>query len=59
VPTFLGAITIIFLIMRVLPGDVAMLILSEEGQIVDPVQLEAMRAELGPTSPSTFSISHG
>ncbi len=51
IPTLLGAVTIIFLIMRVLPGDVAMTILSEQGEAVDPVQYETLRTELGLNQP--------
>jgi peptide/nickel transport system permease protein len=49
IPTFFGAVTIIFLIMRVLPGDVAYVILIGEGEgsLVDPVQLAALREQLG------------
>jgi peptide/nickel transport system permease protein len=49
IPTFFGAITIIFLIMRVIPGDIAYIILSSEGEgaIVDPAQLAALREQLG------------
>ena len=48
VPTLLGAVTVIFLIMRVLPGDVALVVLGgEAGQAIDPAQLEALRSELG------------
>src|SRR5262245_23491639 len=48
VPTLLGAATLVFLIMRVIPGDVALLIFGgdQAGQI-DPKQLAAMRARLG------------
>jgi len=47
----LGAITIVFLLLRVMPGDVAMLILSEEGEHIDPVQLETVREQLGLNRP--------
>lgn len=48
IPTLLGAVTIIFLVMRVLPGDVALTIMGgDTGLTVDPAQLEALRAELG------------
>ena len=34
IPTLLGAATLVFLIMRVIPGDVALLILGgDQGQI--------------------------
>jgi len=49
IPAFFGAVTIIFLIMRVIPGDIAYVILLGEGEgaAVDPVQLAALREELG------------
>ena len=47
IPTLLGAITIIFLLMNVLPGDIAMVILSEETGKVDPVQYALLRERLG------------
>jgi peptide/nickel transport system permease protein len=48
IPTLLGATTIIFLLMRVLPGDIAMMIVGGEGSaVVDPAKLEAVREKLG------------
>jgi peptide/nickel transport system permease protein len=52
IPTMLGAITIVFLLLRVMPGDVAVLILSEgAGEHVDPVQLATVREQLGLNRP--------
>ena len=51
IPTLWGAITLIFLVMRVLPGDVAMVMLGGEGQHIDPVQLDALREQLGLNKP--------
>src|SRR4030095_5632963 len=47
-PTLRGAAALVFVIMRVIPGDVALLIFGGDtaGQI-DPKQLAAMRARLG------------
>jgi peptide/nickel transport system permease protein len=39
--------TIVFFLMRVLPGDVVLMILGEESSQIDPVQYETMRNELG------------
>jgi peptide/nickel transport system permease protein len=52
VPTLLGAAALVFVIMRVIPGDVALLIFGGDtaGQI-DPKQLAAMRARLGLDQP--------
>jgi len=48
IPTLLGAATLIFLLMRVLPGDVAMMIMGGEDIMVsDPEQLAALREKLG------------
>src|SRR2546425_537363 len=52
VPTLLGAAAVVFVIMRVIPGDVALLILGgdQAGQI-DPQQLAAVRQQLGLDQP--------
>ena len=47
VPTLLGAAALVFVIMRVIPGDVALLILGGDGGQIDPKQLAAMRQQLG------------
>jgi peptide/nickel transport system permease protein len=53
VPTLLGVATIVFLIMRVIPGDVALLILGgdEGGGQIDPKALAAVRQQLGLDQP--------
>lgn len=52
IPTLLGAVTLIFLLMRLLPGDVALYILgSDESGEVDQVQLQQIRQELGLDKP--------
>src|SRR2546427_6930958 len=52
IPTLLGAAALVFVIMRVIPGDVALLILGgdQAGQI-DPQQLAAVRPQLGLDQP--------
>ncbi len=48
VPTLLGAATLVFVIMRVIPGDVALLIFGgDQAGHIDPNQLAAMRHQLG------------
>jgi peptide/nickel transport system permease protein len=48
VPTLLGVAALVFLIMRVIPGDVALLILGgDQAARIDPKQLENMRRQLG------------
>ncbi len=53
IPVLIGVSIIVFIIMRVVPGDVALMILvGPEGQgEVDPKQLEALREELGLKDP--------
>src|SRR5438046_2104284 len=52
VPTLLGAAALVFLIMRVIPGDVALLIFGgDQAGHIDPKQLAAMRHRLGLDQP--------
>src|SRR5215813_3306323 len=52
VPTLLGAVTLIFLLMRLLPGDVALYILgSGESSDVNKQALEQIRHDLGLDQP--------
>src|SRR6266702_3934993 len=52
IPTLLGAVTLIFLLMRLLPGDVALYILgSGESSNVNKEALEQIRQELGLDQP--------
>src|SRR5712691_131741 len=52
IPTLLGVASLVFVIMRIIPGDVALLILGgdQAGQI-DPQQLGAVRQQLGLDQP--------
>ena len=48
VPTLLGVASLVFVIMRVIPGDVALLILGgDQGGAIDQKQLDAVRKQLG------------
>ena len=48
VPTLLGSSIIVFALLRIIPGDVALLILGGgEGAAVDPQELHQLRVELG------------
>jgi peptide/nickel transport system permease protein len=48
VPTLLGVASLVFLIMRVIPGDVALLILGgDQAGRIDTAQLAAMHHQLG------------
>ena len=52
VPTLLGVAVIVFLIMRVIPGDVALMILGgDDGGQIDPQQVAAVRRQLGLDQP--------
>jgi peptide/nickel transport system permease protein len=52
IPTLLGAAALVFLIMRVIPGDVTLLIFGgDQASQVDPKQLAAMRHRLGLDQP--------
>jgi peptide/nickel transport system permease protein len=51
IPTLLGAAALVFLIMRVIPGDVALLILGGDTGQIDQKQLVAMRQQLGLDQP--------
>ena len=51
VPTLLGAAALVFVIMRVIPGDVALLILGGDSGQIDQKQLVAMRRQLGLDQP--------
>jgi peptide/nickel transport system permease protein len=51
IPTLLGAAAVVFVIMRVIPGDVALLIFGGDSGNIDPKQLAAMRQRLGLDQP--------
>jgi peptide/nickel transport system permease protein len=52
VPTLLGVASLVFVIMRVVPGDVTLLILGgDQAGRIDPTQLAAMRHQLGLDQP--------
>jgi peptide/nickel transport system permease protein len=51
IPTLLGAAALVFVIMRVIPGDVALLIFGGDQGHIDPKQLQAMRERLGLDQP--------
>src|SRR5499426_939818 len=52
VPTLIGAAALVFVIMRVIPGDVALLIFGGDAAgTIDPKQLAAMRERLGLNDP--------
>ena len=56
VPTLLGVVFGIFVIMRVIPGDPALVLLSGEGNVVDPKALAALRHKLGTDKPLVVQL---
>jgi len=51
VPTLLGVAAVVFVIMRIIPGDVALLILGGDQGQIDKAQLAAMHRQLGLDQP--------
>lgn len=51
IPTLFGVAVLTFLIMRIMPGDVALLIVAGEGGVADLSQVEKVRHELGLDKP--------
>ena len=54
IPTLIGAVTLVFLVMRILPGDIAALMLQGSGEFgiqADEEQLQALREQLGINKP--------
>src|SRR5213594_2704498 len=52
IPTLLGAAALVFVIMRVIPGDAALLLFGgDQAGHIDPKQLAAMRHRLGLDQP--------
>lgn len=51
VPILFGAITLVFFLLNVLPGDIATIILGGEEGIVNPEQVEMLREQLGLNRP--------
>jgi peptide/nickel transport system permease protein len=59
IPTLLGVASVVFLIMRVIPGDVALLILGgDDGGRIDRAQLAAMHRQLGLDQPLLVQFGH-
>jgi peptide/nickel transport system permease protein len=51
IPTLLGAAILVFLLMRLIPGDICMLRMASGGGSVDPTVLRNCRAEIGTDQP--------
>ena len=58
VPTLFGVAALVFAIMRLIPGDVALLILGGDSGQIDAHQLAAMRAQLGLDQPLIVQFGH-
>src|SRR5262245_30377041 len=58
IPTLLGVASLVFVIMRVIPGDVALLILGGDSGQIDQQQLVAMRHQLGLDQPIIVQFGH-
>ena len=59
IPTLLGVASVVFVIMRVIPGDVALLILGgDDGGRIDRAQLAAMHRQLGLDQPLLAQFGH-
>ncbi|ETX08943.1 ABC transporter permease [Candidatus Entotheonella palauensis] len=52
IPTLFGAALLVFLIMNIIPGDIALLIIGgDQGGDIDPQELENLREQLGLNRP--------
>jgi peptide/nickel transport system permease protein len=58
IPTLLGVASLVFVIMRVIPGDVALLILGGDSGQIDRAQLAAMHHRLGLDQPLLVQFGH-
>ena len=48
IPTLIGAAMVIFLLMNIIPGDVALLVIGgDQGGDINPRELAKLRAQLG------------
>jgi len=52
IPTLLGAAVLVFLLMRLIPGDICVLRLASGGGGIDPEVLKNCRAEIGTDQPA-------
>jgi peptide/nickel transport system permease protein len=56
VPTLIGAAALVFLLMRLIPGDICMVRLSGSGGSFDPQTLALCHAEMGTDRPVMFQF---
>lgn len=52
IPTLIGAALVVFLLMNIVPGDIALLVIGgDQGGDIDPVELAKLREQLGLNRP--------
>ena len=51
IPTLIGAAALVFILMRLIPGDICVIRLGGGGAHVDPASVEACRQKLGLNDP--------
>ena len=57
IPTLLGAALVIFLLMNIIPGDVALLIIGgDQGGDINPRELAKLRTQLGLDRPAVRAV---
>ena len=57
IPTLIGAALVIFLLMNIIPGDVALLIIGgDQGGDINPRELAKLRTQLGLGSPAVRAV---
>ena len=58
IPTLVGAAALVFVLMRLIPGDVCVIRLGSGGTHVDPASVEACRQQLGLNDPLIVQFLH-
>jgi len=58
IPTLVGAAALVFVLMRLIPGDVCVIRLGSGGAHVDPASVEACRQQLGLNDPLILQFLH-
>ena len=56
IPTLIGAAVLVFVLMRLIPGDICVLRLASGGGSIDPTVLRNCRAEIGTDQPCHLAI---
>ena len=58
IPTLAGAAALVFILMRLIPGDVCVIRLGSGGAHVDPASVAACRLQLGLDEPMILQFLH-